>query len=425
PSSPKCEGAPAEPTPSSSPWNYQRFLLGIARDFAWNFTRNMSSLANRCINSRHLTLLLAFAFLTGCQTATYRAERLPPEFRAASTASSQIINLAQIAAPGTSSAILAPGDLLEITVATGREDEKTNPFLARVADDGTVDVPVIGPVPVAGLEEFDAGQSIADLAIQRGMYRHPLVTLEIKAKAVNRITVLGAVQDPGVHELPRGGCDLVAALAAAGGLDDTAGTEVEIIRQPKFGLAAQESPAPSAPDTDSSEIQLAAYQHIGRSSDAPAGNQQHPRWLGSPTIRIDLAQANLVSSPDFRLGDRDIVRVVPRKQKMIYVTGLVNQPGQFELPVDQDVHLLDALALAGGLSSPVADKILVLRHFEDRPQPLVIQASLAKAKKNGLENLRLTAGDTVTVEQTPATAVVDTLFNFFRMSFGFSTRALF
>ena len=164
--------------------------------------------------SRLLVLPFAIALFTGCQSAGYRAERLPAEFRAAEAKSGRTINLAQIAAPGTSSAVLAPGDLLEISLATSRDDEKLKPFLARVAEDGTVDVPVVGPAPVAGLEAFDASQSIANLAVQRGMYRHPLVTVEIKSKAVNRITVLGAVQDPGVHELPRGSCDLISALAA-------------------------------------------------------------------------------------------------------------------------------------------------------------------------------------------------------------------
>lgn len=128
---------------------------------------------------------------------------------------------------------------------------------------------------------------------------------------------------------------------------------------------------------------------------------------------------------DFRLNDRDVVRVVPRKNEMIHVSGLVRSPGQFELPKEQDIHMLDAIAMAGGRSSPVADKVLVIRRVENRPQPLVIQASLAKAKQNGLENLRLTAGDTITIEQTPVTTVVDAVGKFFRLSFGIASNTVF
>jgi len=371
-----------------------------------------------CSPRWHLASLVVLTLLTGCQTPAYQAEFLPAEFRTASINAKPIMNLAQVASPGVGAAMLAPGDLLEITVATGRSDEKNTPTLARVADDGTVSVPVIGPVPVAGLEAFDASQNITSLAIQRGMYRHPLVTVEIKSKAVNRITVLGAVKEQGIHEIPRGGSDLITALAAAGGLTDDADSVVEIIRQPKFGIASTDVSNPPVTSVDVGEIKLAAYQNIGHSSVANSNTSQIPGWLAPQTVRIDLANENPITSADYRLLDRDIVRVAPRKKEVVYVAGLVKKPGQFEIPLDQDLHLLDAIALAGGRSSPVADKVLVIRHLNHRPEPIVIRASLSKAKQNGLENLRLMAGDTISIEQTPRTAIVDTIGKFFRLSFG-------
>ncbi len=368
----------------------------------------------------HFALLVVLAFSAGCQSGTYQADLLPAEFRTASINPKLNMNLARVASPGTGSALLAPGDLLEISVATGRSEEKVTPTLARVADDGTVNVPVIGPVSVAGLEAFDASQSITNLAIQRGMYNHPLVTIEIKSKAVNRITVLGAVKEQGVHEIARGSSDLISALAAAGGLTDDADSVIEIIRQPKFGFAANEAPLPETTAVGS-EIQLAAYQNIGQTP----GSQQTPGWIAPRTMQIDLANGNSITNADFRLLDRDIVRVVTRKKEVVYVAGLVKDPGQFEIPLDQDIHLLDAIALAGGRSSPVADKVFVIRRVKGQPEPLVIQASIAKAKQNGLENLRLAVGDTITIEQTPVTAVVDTLGKFFRFSFGVASRTVF
>jgi hypothetical protein len=73
----------------------------------------------------------------------------------------------------------------------------------------------------------------------------------------------------------------------------------------------------------------------------------------------------------------------------------------------------------------VADKVYVIRRVADREEPLVIRASLSEAKRNGLENLRLAAGDTVSVEQTPATALVDTFEKFFRFSYGVATSSFF
>jgi hypothetical protein len=47
-----------------------------------------------------------------------------------------------------------------------------------------------------------------------------------------------------------------------------------------------------------------------------------------------------------------------------------------------------------------------------------IQVSIGKAKRDGNENLRLAAGDMVSVETTAATAFVDTATNLFRMTLG-------
>jgi len=65
--------------------------------------------------------------------------------------------------------------------------------------------------------------------------------------------------------------------------------------------------------------------------------------------------------------------------------------------------------MAGGLSSQVADKIYVIRHVSDQPEPVVIQVSVRDAKTSGQENLALAPGDVVSVEQTPATVMVDGL----------------
>ena len=77
-------------------------------------------------------------------------------------------------------------------------------------------------------------------------------------------------------------------------------------------------------------------------------------------------------------------------------------------------------ALAGGLKSPLADKVFVIRQFPDMPQPAVIRLSLASAKRKGNENLILAPGDLVSVEATLPTMIFDTANNFFRVAIGLS-----
>jgi polysaccharide biosynthesis/export protein len=103
---------------------------------------------------------------------------------------------------------------------------------------------------------------------------------------------------------------------------------------------------------------------------------------------------------------------------VIHVTGLVKTPDQFELPHDKDIRVLDAIAMAGGTTSPVADKVFVIRQLPNSTQPAVIKVSIMSAKRNGNDNLLLSAGDLVSVENTMATMTVDTVGKFFRVALG-------
>jgi len=367
---------------------------------------------DRSVPLSMLMITVALALSVGCQSSNFRARNLPSEFRVAASQKGNDLNLARLSSSGSSYSLLAAGDLLGVSVVTGRENEAITPMVVRVANDGTVTVPLIGPVPVSGMEAFDAAQSITSHAIQRGIYLSPVVTVDIKKKAMNRITVLGAVEDPGVHEIPRGSCDVVTALAAAGGLTKAAGVELEIMRQGS-------SPTFLAANDDASKlgnVQLAAYQSL-----QPGSNSISSSSVPQLT-RINLADARMPGQVESGLNDRDVVMVPERKKEVFHVTGLVKKPGQFEVPIDQDVHLLDAISMAGGMNSPVADKIFVIRRLEGRLEPVVIQASFAEAKHNGAENIRLAAGDTITIERTPATIVVDTLSKLIRFSVGLAGR---
>lgn len=324
------------------------------------------------------------------------------------------MDFSRVSSVGISDSTIGPRDLLKITVASGRDQEKPEPVMVRVAQDGSVDVPLIGPAKVAGMEAHIAGQAIAQAGVERQIYVRPYVTVEIETKAVRSVTVLGAVNEPGVHELPYGNCNLVTALAAAGGLSEESSTEVEIIRQPTdnySGLASEEF-------NTGDNVQLASYQ--SNRSSAAAGGSARPLQV----MRMDLADGKPQTHADTRLVDRDVVKVIPRAEEMVFVTGLVRTPGQYEMPLDQDVHLLDAIAMAGGQSSPVADKLLVIRRVKGQPQPVVINASLSAAKRNGKENIRLAPGDTVSIEQTPTTVIVDTFRQIFRVSFGVASEAI-
>ncbi|WP_197529009.1 polysaccharide biosynthesis/export family protein [Aeoliella mucimassa] len=312
------------------------------------------------------------------------------------------MSLSRLSSMASGSSLLAAGDLLNITVLSGLEDEpKAKP--ARIGDDGTINVPLVGAVRVAGLDEQQAAELVRVAAIERGIFRNPQVTIRVTERAMNYVTVLGAVSEPGTHPVPKSSSNLLVAIAAAGGFTEEAGTEVEVLRQPRRLLADKEKSG------NPSMIQTVAFE--GPMAQVPE----------SRTQRIDLAMLSDSSAGEEKnlsIGDQDVVMVHPSKKRVVHVSGLVREPDQFEMPRDQDLHVLDAIAMAGGASSPVADKVFVIRRLEEEAEPLVIQVSISKAKMDGNENLRLAPGDMVSVETTISTSIVDSIKHVFRISAG-------
>ena len=111
--------------------------------------------------------------------------------------------------------------------------------------------------------------------------------------------------------------------------------------------------------------------------------------------------------------------VKEQESHSISVLGLVKRPGNYDLPLDETYRLLDAVAMAGGTTVSIADKVRVIRRLDQDSVPFVIEVSIKAAKHTSDENLVLMPGDTVSIEETPATFVVETVRSFVR--FGFSS----
>jgi polysaccharide export outer membrane protein len=365
--------------------------------------------------------------LPGCagNPSHYDASSLPDDFRAFPEPSYGEVDLKRFAVPRRDTARIGSGDLLEMTLASGYESDHVVPMLVRVDESGSISIPLVGTVEVGGLTPTEAEQTIVGLAMERGLYRQPYVTLSVKRAQSNLVTVLGAVNTPGTHELPHGASDLLGALAAAGGMAEEAGLEIEILRKPEasgpelLGSGHGESVAGSLTGYSPPPMggpPLAGAEAVDLPSSA-AG------WSAPRVERIHLADA-ASGAVDYRLADGDIVMVYPRKPRVVHVMGLVRKPDQIEVEPGKDIHLLDALALAGGRTMELADRVHVIRRIEGLPEPIVIQVSVRQAKQDPQANIRLAAGDLVSVEETPFTFLLQSLQSFFRFGFSMSTPLL-
>ncbi len=352
-------------------------------------------------------LLSAFLFsaclLTGCSSVkSYQADKLPMHMQAPPLANAQTIDLTKMAAATTSTDMIGEGDVIEVTISAGLSSEDTTSFPVRVAEDGTAQLPIIGPVQLEGADLEEAEAIIMGVCVEKGLYRSPHVTVTMKRPKVNYITVLGAVEKPGTYKLRANQSDVLQAIVAAGSLSEDAGTFVQI-RQPTSGGVESRgrSMIASRSDDDKSDEQNGLIQQ--------ASNELQVQTSGNATVRINLASAAVENPDALKLQDGGVIMVERRDPKPIHVLGLVRKPDRYEFPISEDLRLLDAVALASGTNNPFADKVYIIRNNPAGGEPILIEASIKKAKRNGKADLRLSPGDIVSVERTTSTALFEAI----------------
>jgi protein involved in polysaccharide export with SLBB domain len=138
-------------------------------------------------------------------------------------------------------------------------------------------------------------------------------------------------------------------------------------------------------------------------------------------IHLDLTNesAKQKLARGFYLQNGDTITIEDRKTKPIYVVGMVNKPGEYPMPVDRDIRVLEAIGVAGGVDrASLPNKALVIRQRPDGSGVVTVRIDLDKAKRDNAENIRLTQGDTVSVEETPASFARGLLRNAIRFGFG-------
>ncbi|MGE0378121.1 MAG: SLBB domain-containing protein [Planctomycetaceae bacterium] len=329
--------------------------------------------------------------LSGCAAGKYRAASLPLEWQATAVENAQTLELAKIASPTVQTDRIGRGDVLKINISTGFNTENNPEWVVRVSDDGDVLLPDLGDVPLEGLELEAAEAQIGSLCREKGLYRLPQVTVTMEQPKINNVMVIGAVKEPNTYELRSGSSSLLEAIVKAGGLSEDAGTVVEI-RHPGF-RGSSRSPRIAAAGTQ--EIWNVSHEEPG----APDGPQ---------TVKVDLISATQAGRGGYDLPDGSIVNVQRHDPLPIHVAGLVKKAGAYEFPIGKELTLLDAIAEAEGISNPLANKVYIIRNKPGHDEPILIEASLRKAKHHrGLDNPLLIPGDYVSVEQTPGSALYE------------------
>jgi polysaccharide export outer membrane protein len=234
--------------------------------------------------------------------------------------------------------LLGPDDQLEIS-GPELSDMANKP--ARIDGDGDIQVPLVGRIHVSGLT---VQQSERELNKVLSTYiRHPQVVVTVTELRSLPVSILGAVNTPGVHQV-QGRKTLLEMLSLAGGIRSDAGYSIRITRQVEWGCI----PLPGA-----------ALDASGRFSVAEV-NLKKIMEAKNPEENIQIFPHDVISVP---------------KAEMVYVIGEVKRSGGFVLGEHQSISVLQALSLAEGLNG-TADtrhaRILRLKRDADQREEMAV-----------------------------------------------------
>ena len=285
---------------------------------------SMSKSPANALRSIVLPILLAPALFinAAAQTsATTAAESMPVS--QSQSAADKLADSASLYQPVDKGGyILGPGDQLSVRIF-GADDIPDRPI--EVGADGKISLPMVGKVQASGVSVRDVE---TDLTTRyRTYFKDPQVAVTVTDYRSQPVTVVGAVNAPGVIQL-RGPTRLMRVISQAGGLKPEAGDRIIITRR----LSPNQGTATSSPATGLTEPNASFYLK-----------------------EIDLLKIIDGTDPSANLivEANDLI-TVPRA-KMIYVIGDVGRPGGYVLDGHSSkLTVLQAIALAGGVNRSAA-----------------------------------------------------------------------
>jgi polysaccharide export outer membrane protein len=256
---------------------------------------------------------------------------------------------------------LGAEDLLEVTVFEAPELNRS----VRVSAGGEISLPLLGAVRAAGLTPAQL-ESVIEELLRRNFMKDPQVSVFVREMVSHGVSVFGAVRKPGVVQI-RGSRSLLEVLSLAEGLDADAGDTVIVMR------AAEGTPA-----DESSEVVEVSLKHLLESGDTAHNVPVYPG---------------------------DIVKVT--RAGIVYVVGEVKKPGGFVLKGNENISLLQALALGEGLTSTAAkSKARIIRTDPQTGERTEIALDLGKVLAGKQPDPALQARDIVFVPNSTARSVL-------------------
>lgn len=271
--------------------------------------------------------------------------------------------------PAATSYILGPNDQISVHVLH-LEEIGSQPL--RVDMQGYINVALAGRIHAGGLTVEALEDAIA--ARLKNYLLNPTVSVTIVEYHSQPISILGAVNKPGVHQL-QGKLRLFEALSLVDGLRPDAGDQIKITRRKEWG----DLPLEGTIKDPSGEYSIGT---VSTKSVMEAAN---------PEENIELKPNDVISVP---------------KAKLVYIVGSVRRPGGFALNEKDTISVLQAISLAEGLEKTAsAGKAVILRNASGSAKGAEVPINVQNILSGKAKDMQLNANDILFIPESRAKAI--------------------
>jgi hypothetical protein len=415
-----------------------------------------------------LLLLAGLAAAPGCAALTnpvadgVPVRRVPPELLAPSKACEQTVPLNLLRQPAPDQYRLAAGDILGVYVEgylggpvptppvhtgvlTLTRDQRRQPasmgYPISVAADGTIDLPVAGTLVVAGRTLGEVREAVRELYVRKKLLKRDTAVILVTLMQARQYAVLVLRQEAsGFSTGPTNNLiatskrgtgyevdlfayenDVLHALARTGGLPGTDACNAIIIFRDCF-REGRDRPA-----------LLQTLHTVGATGDPAKAFGPGARVTRIP-LRLPCGAPLPIHPEDILLGTGDVVFLEACENNVFYTGGLL-PPGQYVLPRDHDLDVIEAISLVrgplingsfggsnlsgtliqAGLGNPNPTLLTVVRRTPGGGE-VPINVDLARALHHAEERILVQPGDLLILQEQPEQALTrylsQTFFNF-------------
>jgi polysaccharide export outer membrane protein len=350
---------------------------------------------------------LLLLLLTGCwaplRTCAIPASSLPDEFRTPRRTAGAPLNLASLTVPPPKDYLLDTGDVLSVTVPGLYDRSETSPLSVPIMANGSIQLPLVGPVEIAGLNLMAAQEKIQK-AYADGYLKDPAISVTLGTPATVSVLVLGEVHSPGMHALPRYQNDVGHALAAAGGITPEAAEVLEVHRHGFPGGGVPGDYAEYVPFTEAPQWPLVGGQQAIQDCQSPVSQNVSKQIIPLRGWRTEVSREEVV------LQQGDVVMVPSRRHEVFYVVGRLNQTNTvrftvgererelgvgFILPRDREIDVVTAVVMAGYIDPIDSPTTVTVHRSMPDGNPMLIHVDLIAARYNSKETVFVEPGDII------------------------------